>query len=70
MNPRNKRLLEVLSNRDRVFVSELRKLIGALNPAQNAHELRQVGWKIRTGRIATKDRDGEGLSAWILFIRT
>lgn len=58
MNPRNKRLLEVLAKRDRVFVSELRKLIGALNPAQNTHELRQAGWKIHTGRIVTKDRDG------------
>lgn len=58
MNPRNKRLLEVLSKRDRVFVSELRKLIGALNPAQNTHDLRQAGWKIHTGRVITKDRDG------------
>ncbi len=59
MNPRNKRLLEVLSKRDRVFVSELRNLIGALNPAQNTHELRRAGWKINTGRTVIKDRDGK-----------
>ncbi|NGX46773.1 MAG: hypothetical protein K1000chlam3_00136 [Chlamydiae bacterium] len=59
MNPRNKRLLEVLVIRDRVFVNELRKLIGAFNPAQNAHELRRAGWKINTGRGVAKDRDGK-----------
>lgn len=59
MTPRNKRLLELLAKRDKVFVAELRPLIGALNPAQNALKLRQQGWDIKMDRTSIRDRDGK-----------
>lgn len=50
MNPRNKRLLQCLIEDEKVFVKDLRKRIGALNPAQNTFLLRREGWKIQTGK--------------------
>ena len=58
MTPRNRRLLGALVTHEKVFVSELRTMVGALNPAQNVLSLRQLGWHIHTGRISVKDRDG------------
>ena len=59
MSPRNKRLLQCLVDKERVFVRDLRSLIGALNPAQNALSLRKSGWNIQTDYIAVRDRDGK-----------
>jgi len=59
MTPRNRRLLEALVVHDKISVSELRFIIGALNPAQNVLSLRQNGWRVLTGRIETLDRDGK-----------
>jgi hypothetical protein len=58
MNSRQVRLLKVLSEREKVFVKDLRPLIGALNPAQVAFTLRKKGWTIQTGFISMLDRDG------------
>lgn len=59
MSPRNRRLLLCLVERERVFVRELRSLIGALNPAQNALSLRRGGWNIQTDYTTVRDRDGK-----------
>ena len=59
MNPREKRLLEVLVNCDHIEVRDLRELIGALNPAQLVFQLRKDGWAIQTGWLTVHDRDGE-----------
>lgn len=59
MSPRKIRLLKVLANHDRVFVRDLRSLIGALNPAQSALGLRRSGWPIKTGYTEVLDRDGK-----------
>lgn len=59
MNPRDRRLLRCLVDNERVFVRELRSMIGALNPAQNAHSLRRKGWDIQTGYVTVPDRDGK-----------
>lgn len=57
MTPREMRLLKCLASSDKVFVRELRSLIGALNPAQNAMSLRKQGWRIHTGYVVVHDRD-------------
>lgn len=59
MSPREKRLLECLIENDKIMVKDLRKLVGALNPAQIAYALRMKGWKIKTDYIKVKDRDGK-----------
>jgi len=59
MNPREKRFLKYLIENDKIMVKDLRELIGALNPAQIASALREQGWKINTGYIKVKDRDGK-----------
>lgn len=59
MNPRDRRLLKCLVEMDRVFVRDLRALIGALNPAQNALSLRKAGWNIKTEKASMRDRDGK-----------
>jgi len=58
MNSRCKRALQYLTQVDRVFVRDLRQIIGASNPAQNIFLLRKLGWNIRTGKINMTDRDG------------
>jgi hypothetical protein len=58
MGPRELRLLKELVEHDRVFVRDLRKSVGALNPAQIAFCLRKQGWVINTDFITTRDRDG------------
>lgn len=59
MNPREKRLLKILSEAEKVEVKELRATIGALNPAQVKFSLMKKGWNIQTGRILVHDRDGK-----------
>ena len=58
MSPREKRLLRCLLEKEKVFVKDLRSLIGSMNPAHNALCLRKMGWKIDTSYIAFHDRDG------------
>ena len=58
MTPRQIRLLKELSSNEKVYVKDLRKCIGAQNPAQVAFSLRQQGWDISTGFITMLDRDG------------
>ncbi len=58
MSPRQIRLLRELLEHDKVFVRDLRKSIGALNPAQITFSLRRQGWNIQTDFIAVQDRDG------------
>lgn len=58
MRPREKRFLKALLEKDRVFVKDLRTIVGALNPAQVAFTLRQQGWNIQTKFVTMKDRDG------------
>ncbi|MGD2169930.1 MAG: hypothetical protein PVI40_06795 [Chlamydiota bacterium] len=57
MTPREERLLRQLADKDKIFVKDLRALIGALNPAQIASNLRKQGWKIHTDYITMYDRD-------------
>ena len=59
MNPREKRLLKILIERDKVFIRDLRELIGSQNPAQIKFQLKNCGWQIHTDFIPVKDRDGE-----------
>ena len=58
MKQREKRFLKALLERDKVFVKDLRTIVGALNPAQVAFILRQKGWNIQTNFISMRDRDG------------
>ncbi|HUD00810.1 MAG TPA: hypothetical protein VMR37_00620 [Rhabdochlamydiaceae bacterium] len=58
MRPRERRFLKVLLEKDKVFVRDLRTIVGALNPAQVAFTLRQKGWNIQTKFISMQDRDG------------
>lgn len=58
MKPREKRFLQALLEKDKVFVMELRNIVGALNPAQVAFTLRQKGWNIQTKFVTMRDRDG------------
>jgi hypothetical protein len=58
MSEREKRFLKALLEKDKVFVKDLRTIVGALNPAQIAFTLRQKGWNIQTKFITMRDRDG------------
>jgi hypothetical protein len=58
MRPRERRFLKALLEKDKVFVRDLRTIVGAQNPAQVAFNLRQKGWNIQTKFISMHDRDG------------
>jgi len=58
MSGREKRFLKALLEKNKVFVKDLRTIVGALNPAQIAFTLRQKGWNIQTKFITMRDRDG------------
>jgi hypothetical protein len=57
MSPREIRLLRCLIKGDRVFIRDLRELIGAQNPAQIKFSLKKQGWAIQVDFIETRDRD-------------
>ena len=59
MNLRELRMLKTLTEYQEVTVRDMRTLIGALNPAQVVHTLRQKGWDINTSYFQVKDRDGK-----------
>jgi hypothetical protein len=70
IHPRQKRLIELLIDRDRVFVRDLRNLIGAENPAQITMTLRRKGWNIKTDFIQVFDRDGNPCRAGYYWMET
>lgn len=57
MRPREKRFLKALLEKDKVFVRDLRTIVGAQNPAQVAFTVRRKGWNIQTKFISMQDRD-------------
>lgn len=57
--PREIRFLQELIEHEKVFVRDLRRPVGALNPAQIAFSLRKRGWDILTGFVNMLDRDGK-----------
>jgi hypothetical protein len=58
-NPRQRRAVEALVERDSIQVQEIGTLIGALNPRQTIMELRRQGFDgiIKTRRFRQQDRD-------------
>lgn len=59
MNPRELRMLKILSENNKVTVKDLRSLVGCLNPAQVKLTLLKKGWHIKTAYFPIKDRDGK-----------
>jgi hypothetical protein len=59
--PRQRRLLQALLDNADVSVKDVGPLIGALNPRQIVHELRQQGFHgiIQTRRFSVIDQDGK-----------
>lgn len=68
--PRQRRLLHALLDNAEVNVKDMGPLIGASNPRQTVHELRQQGFHgiIRTRRFSVIDQDGKKCRPGLYYI--
>ncbi|MBF0213603.1 MAG: hypothetical protein HQM00_08570 [Magnetococcales bacterium] len=67
-NPRQRRALEVLLERKRISVWELRLMVGAANASQLVVDLRKKGFDIRCNRIRMFDQDNRASNPGLYWL--